>query len=90
MEEVNALMVRNKLGEILERLEKTGEPVRISKGRKIRAVLVTPDQFEKRFIDWLAEEKKQRLLKSIRALRKPRKGGEDSVMSLRRLRGYEL
>ncbi len=89
MEEVNALTVRNKLGEILDRLEKTGEPVKISKGRKLRAVLVTPDQFEKRFLDWQAEEKKQSLLKSIQALRKPRKGGEDSVASLRRLRGYE-
>ena len=77
------------MGEILERLEKTGEPVYISKGRKIRAVLVTPDQFEKRFLDWQAEEKKQRLFKSIQALRKSRKGGEDSVAALRRLRGYE-
>ena len=90
MEEVNALMVRNKLGEILNRLEKTGEPVIISKGRKVRAVLVTPDQFEKRFLDWQAEEKKQNLLKSIRALRKPRKTEEDSLATLRRLRGYKV
>ena len=33
MEEVNAVTARNKLGEILERLGKTGEPVYISKGR---------------------------------------------------------
>ena len=89
MEEVNTLTVRNKLGEILDRLEKTGEPVYISKGLKIRAVLVTPEQFGKRFIDWQAEEKKQNFLKSIQALRNPRKGGEDSVAALRRLRGYE-
>jgi PHD/YefM family antitoxin component YafN of YafNO toxin-antitoxin module len=89
MEEVNALKVRNNLGEILERLEKTGEPVLISKGRKVRAVLVTPEQFEKRFLDWQAEEKKQRLLKSIKALRKSRKGRENSLTVLRHLRGYE-
>jgi PHD/YefM family antitoxin component YafN of YafNO toxin-antitoxin module len=51
MEEVNALAVRNKLGEILDRLEKKGEPILISKGRKIKAVLVTPSQFERRFLD---------------------------------------
>ncbi|MBI5586715.1 MAG: type II toxin-antitoxin system Phd/YefM family antitoxin [Deltaproteobacteria bacterium] len=89
MEEVNALTVRNKLGAILDRLEKTGEPVKISKGRRVRAVLVTPDQFEKRFLDWQAEEKKEKLLQAIRAWRKPRKGGEDSLTALRRLRGYE-
>jgi PHD/YefM family antitoxin component YafN of YafNO toxin-antitoxin module len=90
VEEVNALTVRNKLGEILNRLEETGEPVVISKGRKVRAVLVTPEQFEKRFLDWQAEEKKQNLLKSIRTLRKPGKGEEDSLTALRRLRGYKV
>ncbi len=46
MEEVNALKIRNNLGEILDRLNDKGEPILISKGRKIRAVLVTPEQFE--------------------------------------------
>ena len=88
MEEVNALTVRNKLREILERLEKTGEPVKISKGRRVRAVLVTPEQFEKRFLDWQAEER-NKASEIHPGLRKPRKGGEDSVAALRRLRGYE-
>ena len=47
---VNALKVRNNLGKILDRLEKTREPILISKGRKIRAVLVTPEDFETRFL----------------------------------------
>jgi prevent-host-death family protein len=88
MEEVSALTIRNKLGEVLKRLEETGEPVFISKGRKIKAVLVTPDQFEKRFLDWQAEEKKKSLLKSITALKANKKGRESSIMVLRRLRGY--
>ncbi len=46
MEEVNALKIRNNLGEILERLNDKGERILISKGRKIRAVLVTPEQFK--------------------------------------------
>ena len=59
MEEVNALQIRNNLGEILERLNDKDEPILISKGRKIRAVLVTPEQFEKRFLDWQVEEEKK-------------------------------
>jgi antitoxin (DNA-binding transcriptional repressor) of toxin-antitoxin stability system len=88
MEEVNALTVRNKLGEVLDRLEKTGEPILISKGRKIKAVLVTPTQFERRFLDFQAEEKKTALLNSIKSLRKPRVGRMTSLEALRNLRGY--
>jgi PHD/YefM family antitoxin component YafN of YafNO toxin-antitoxin module len=65
MEEVNALKIRNNLGEILDRLNQKGEPILISKGRKIRAVLVTPEQFEKRFLDWQAQEEKKRLLEEV-------------------------
>ena len=89
MEEVNALTVRNKLGEILDRLEKKGDPILISKGRKIKAVLVTPSQFEKRFLDYQAEEKKAALLKVIKGMRKPRTEKMTSLKALRILRGYE-
>ncbi len=46
MERVNALKLRNNFGEILDRLSSKGDPILISKGRKIRAVLVTPEDFE--------------------------------------------
>jgi len=69
MEEVNALKVRNNLGEILDRLEKTGEPIYISKGRRIRAVLVTPEDFERRFLDVKAEEEKRKFLETVRSMR---------------------
>jgi len=35
MEEVNALKLRNNLGEILDRLNSAGNPILISKGREI-------------------------------------------------------
>jgi PHD/YefM family antitoxin component YafN of YafNO toxin-antitoxin module len=89
MEEVNALKVRNNLGEILDRLNNKGEPILISKGRKIRAVLVTPQQFEKRFLDWKIKEEKERLLDSLKRLRKNRKENIGSLTVLRQLRGYE-
>lgn len=89
MEEVNALTLRNRLGEILDRLEKKEEPILISKGRKIKAVLVTPEQFERRFLDWQAEDKKKKILTSMRRLRKKRKGTENSLSVLRAIRGYQ-
>jgi PHD/YefM family antitoxin component YafN of YafNO toxin-antitoxin module len=89
MEEVNALKIRNNLGEILDRLNDKGEPIYISKGRKIRAVLVTPEQFERRFLDWQAKEEKRLFLEAVRSLRKRKKENLSSLSILRQLRGYE-
>jgi len=88
MDEVNALKIRNHLGEILDRLNDTGEPVFISKGRKIRAVLVTPEQFQKRFLDWKVKEEKKQLFESITGMRKKRNEKTTSLTVLRQLRGY--
>ncbi len=90
MEEVNALKIRNNLGEILDRLNDKGEPILISKGRKIRAVLVTPEQFEKRFLDWQAKEEKKRFLEVVKRLRKGKKENLSSITVLRQLRGYRV
>ena len=89
MKTVNALTRRNNLGSVLDTLEKTKEPILISKGRIIRAVLITPDDFRRRFVDRQAEEEKQRLLGKIKSLSSGRVGKEDSVEVLRELRGYK-
>lgn len=89
MKTVNALKIRNNLGEVLEDLTKTGEPILVSKGRKICAVLITPEQFQKRFIDHQTEEKKKQLLESIKSLKAKRVGTKSSIEVLRELRGYE-
>ena len=57
MEEVNALAVRNNLGAILDRLNDSGEPILVLKGRKLRAVLVTPEDFESRFLDYKVKDR---------------------------------
>jgi PHD/YefM family antitoxin component YafN of YafNO toxin-antitoxin module len=89
MEEVNALTIRNNLGKILDRLNKSGEPILISKNRKIRAVLVTPEQFERRFLDWQAQDERQRFLAAMKQLKKSRKGNITTLAVLRKLRGYD-
>ncbi len=89
MEEVNALKIRNNLGEVLDRLNDKGEPILISKGRKVRAVLVTLEQFEKRFLDWQAKEEKKRFLENFNNLRRGKRGKLSSLTVLRKLRGYK-
>ncbi len=89
MKEINALDLRNNLGAILDRLAESGEPVIIRKQKKIRAVLITPEQFEKRFLDWQADHEKERFLKTVGQLRKKRRGSVGSLETLRNLRGYE-
>ena len=88
MEKVNALKIRNNLGEIQDRLNATGEPILVSKGRVIRAVLVTPEQFEKRFLDWQAKEQKERFLNTLHGMKGKRIGRLTSTEVLRQLRGY--
>jgi len=85
---VNALKIRNNLGEILDLLNDTGEPILVSKGRKLRAVLITPEQFKRRFLDYQAEERKKQLLETIKDLRRDSLEKKGSVEVLRELRGY--
>ena len=89
MEEVNALKIRNNLGEILDRLNKNGEPILISKNRKIRAVLITPAQFERRFLDWQTTDERRRFQATLKRFKKSRMGSLSTLAVLRRLRGYE-
>jgi PHD/YefM family antitoxin component YafN of YafNO toxin-antitoxin module len=89
MKTVNALKIRNNLGEVLDLLDKTGEPILISKGRTIRAALITPEQFKTRFLDFHADEQKQKLLDTIADLKKKARGRKDSLTLLRELRGYD-
>ncbi len=89
MRTVNALKIRNNLGEVLDSLENDGEPILLSKGRKIRAVLITPGEFKKRFLDKQVEEEKKKLLQRIKDFRADSVIKKDSIDVLRALRGYE-
>jgi len=88
MRRVNALTVRNRLGEVLDALERDGEPVLVSKGRQVRAVLVSPRDFEVRFLDRLAEDARRQAIERIAGLSAKRIGDMDSLAVLRELRGY--
>jgi hypothetical protein len=50
-------------------------------------VLITPEQFEKRFLDYQAEEQKKQLLENIKGLQVDSLETKSSVEVLRALRG---
>jgi PHD/YefM family antitoxin component YafN of YafNO toxin-antitoxin module len=68
--------MRDNLGSVLQELEETKEPILVSKGQRGRAVLITPEDFQRRFIDRQAEE-----------LRAPHPGDTTTLDVLRELRG---
>jgi len=88
MKTINALTARNNLGKILEALNKTGEPVLLNKNNKIKAVLITLEDFKKRFVDVQAEDDKWAFLENIKKLSALKTEKKQSVQVLRELRGY--
>jgi PHD/YefM family antitoxin component YafN of YafNO toxin-antitoxin module len=88
MKHVNALAIRNNLGRILDDLTETGEPIIVSKGRKVQAVLITPEQFKKRFLDYQSEERKREMLDAVTSMSDKSLLKVDSIETLRELRGY--
>jgi prevent-host-death family protein len=87
MRTVNALEIKNRLGAVLDDLDRTGEPIILSKGRRPRAVLITVEDFNRRFLDRQTEDRRRDLLARVRAARMPGIGAEDSLGVLRELRG---
>jgi PHD/YefM family antitoxin component YafN of YafNO toxin-antitoxin module len=87
MKTVNALQVRNKLGEILQELEQTKEPILVSKGRRVRAAIITIEDFQRRFLDRQAEEAREKWRDALNELSAPRVGPRSSLEILRELRG---
>jgi PHD/YefM family antitoxin component YafN of YafNO toxin-antitoxin module len=90
MRKINTLTVRNKFGAVLEMLDADNEPILISKGKELRAVLISYEDFLHRYIDKQAEADKQDFLEQARRYRDAAgPGTTDSLQSLRSLRGYD-
>ena len=51
-------------------------------------MLITPEQFKRRFLDYQAEEKKKEPLKTIEGLKDKSQETRKSIEVLRELRGY--
>ena len=59
MEKVNALALRQSLGRVLKNLSKSGRPILVEKGRKPAAVLISLDDYRKRFVDKIADDQRR-------------------------------
>lgn len=51
MEKATALQLRQSLGKLLQRLNETGRPIVIERNRKPAAVIISLEEFRKRFVD---------------------------------------
>ena len=81
---VNALQLRQRLGGVLDELDRHGQPVIIEKGRVPRAVLIPLSLFKERFLDFQDQRLRRELLDEIRAAAEPSE--RSSLELLRELR----
>lgn len=88
MKTVNALKIRNQFGEVLDMLEKGREPILIEKKKKIKAVLISYEDYLNRFIDKQAEEEKKKFIATILSHRERSTIPRSPLETLRSLRGY--
>jgi prevent-host-death family protein len=84
MEKVNALSLRQSLGKVLRQLQKGGQPVLVEKDRKPAAVLISLADYQKRFVDRIADEQRLEIVRRIKAM--AASGAEDSVEMIRKMR----
>lgn len=84
MEKTNALKLRQSLGAILKMLKTSGEPILVEKDRQPVAVLISIEDFHKRFVDKEADAARTMIVDRIRSagLKLPAK-----VSSLELIRG---
>jgi PHD/YefM family antitoxin component YafN of YafNO toxin-antitoxin module len=87
MEKVNALQLRQSLGRVLQRLEKTGRPILLEKDRKPAAVIISLDDYRKRFVDVEADRLRTETVERIKRAQLKTPKGASSLDLLREVRG---
>lgn len=87
MEKVNALQLRQSLGRVLKRLEKSGRPILLEKDRKPAAVIISLEDYRTRFVDVEADRRRVEVVDRIKSatLRAPK--GRTGLDVLRAVRG---
>lgn len=65
MKTVNALKLRQQLGSVLRSLQESGQPVLIERNSKPAAVLISLDDYQKRFVDREADEKRKQMVEIL-------------------------
>lgn len=87
MEKVNALELRQSLGRVLQRLKKNGSPILLEKDRKPAAVIITLEDYRKRFVDVEADDVRRAMVERIKGAGLKTPKGIPSLDLLREVRG---
>lgn len=87
MEKVNALQLRQSLGRVLRRLGKTGRPILLEKDRKPAAVIISLEDYRKRFVDVEADRLRIEMVDRIKRAQLQAPKGVSSLDLLREMRG---
>jgi len=81
-----ALELRQSLGRVIARLRRTKEPILLKKGKEPVAVLISIEDYEERFAEKDAAERRLRLLAEMDAMARPSVDGRAGLETLRELR----
>jgi PHD/YefM family antitoxin component YafN of YafNO toxin-antitoxin module len=87
METVNALQLRQSLGRVLQRLRKNGRPILIERDRKPAAVLISLDDYRRRFVDVEADRLRAEMVERIKRAELAPPKGSSSLDLVREVRG---
>jgi prevent-host-death family protein len=87
MDSVNALELRQSLGRVITRLRRTKQPLLLKKGKEPVAVLISIEDYEERFADKDAADRRRELLRGMDALARPSVDERTGAEILQELRG---
>jgi PHD/YefM family antitoxin component YafN of YafNO toxin-antitoxin module len=87
MQKVNALQLRQSLGRVLQRLARTGEPILLEKDRKPAAVIISLEDYRKRFVDVEADRTRIEMVERIKRAELRTPTGVSTLDLLREVRG---
>lgn len=79
-------MLRQSLSKIINLLQSTGEPIMLERGRKPAAVIISLEDFKKRFVEKEADEQRKLVVEKIKKMARKSKTKETSEQILHKLR----
>jgi len=83
MKTVNALKLRQQLGSVLRALQESGRPILIERNSKPAAVMISLEDYQKRFVDRQADEKRKEMVEAILKTRLRLPAGKSTLDLLR-------
>jgi prevent-host-death family protein len=86
MKSVNALELRQSLGRVLRQLERGGAPILVQRGKEPAAVLISHRDYQERFADREADQRRQAIVAQIKATHFSAPKGRTTLDLLRELR----